>query len=543
MFTAHPLRTLFVVLVACCALAGGHASAAPQSDPVADFKKYFKEYSREYQRAGKDDKERRAAVVTIRETVLSLKGVDSADVVDAILPTLKLEEPDIQSGVVTVLSSFKSEPPIARLVEVMATEKHEPTLVACLQAFQAAKYKTSGAALAKLLSSKSWEVRRASVQALAASGEADAPKWIVAACKDEEPAVRFTAMDALAAAKSKLVLPFAINALSDPIWQVRASAIRALSMVRAVEAIDPLIRRLEVEKGRLTPDLVEALSRHLGREFGNDAKAWRAYWDNLKDGYILMTEEQVRELRKGLGPRTGADADGRNKSGSGDDDHETKAVSYHDITTPSISIIFVIDVSGSMENMVVEKDRFVDGNYPSMMRIDICKTELARTIDRLEPNVRFNILSFATAVKPWKKDLVDASPANKLAARDWVLRLEAIGGNSKDDLARVGLTGSAGLDGGQTNTFGALMAALGVPERGSPVEATYAVKVDTVFFLSDGRPSTGDYVDTDDILREILRANELRKIVLHTIAIGEFQKDFMKALAEQNGGIFVDLGR
>lgn len=528
-------------LVALCVLLCSVASGAPQSDPIADFKKYYKEYAREYQKAGKDDKERRAAVVTIREAVLTLKGIDLPEVVDAILPTLKHEEPDIQSAVVTVLSSFKSEPPVSRLVEVMASEKHEPTLVTCLRAFQAAKYPAPSASLVKLLGSRSWEVRRAAVQALASSGDPDAPKALASACKDDEPAVRFTAMDALTGLKSKLVIPSAIVGLSDPIWQVRASAIRALAVVRSVEAIDPLIRRLDLEKGRLEPDIVEALACHLGRDFGDDAKAWRAYWDNLKDGYILMTEEQVREMRKGLGPRTGLDADGKKKSGAGDDP-ETKAVSYHDITTPSISIIFVIDVSGSMENEVVERDRFADGNYPSMMRIDICKTELARTIDRLEPNVRFNILSFATDVKPWKKDLVDASPANKTAARDWVLRLEAIGGSSKDDLARVGLVGAAGLDGGQTNTFGVLMAALGVPERGATA-AGYAVKVDTVFFLSDGRPSTGDYVDTDDILREVLAANELRKVVLHTIAIGEFQKDFMKALAEQNGGIFVDLGR
>lgn len=516
--------------------------ARGQSDPIADFKKYYKEYAREYQKAGKDEKERKAAVVTIRETVLTLKGLELPEVVDAVLPTLKHEESDIQTAVVTVLASFKTEPPVARLVEVMASERHEPTLVACLKAFQAAKYHTSVVALGKLLTSKSWEVRRAAVQALATSGDADAPKSIVVACKDEEPAVRFTAMDALTSLKSPLVLPFAISSLADPIWQVRASAIRSLWTVRSVDAIDPLIRRLDQEKGRLTPDIVEALARHLGRDFGDDAKAWRAYWDNLKDGYILMSEERVKELRAGLGPTTGLDSSGKKRLG-GDDDFETKAVSYHDITTPSISIIFVIDVSGSMENEVVERDRFADGNYPSMMRIDICKTELARTIDRLEPNVRFNILSFATDVKPWKKDLVEASPANKTAARDWVLRLEAIGGSSKDDLARVGLVGAAGLDGGQTNTFGALMTALGVPERGATAPATYAVKVDTVFFLSDGRPSTGEYVDTDDILREVLAANELRKVVLHTIAIGEFQKDFMKALAEQNGGIFVDLGR
>jgi Mg-chelatase subunit ChlD len=71
----------------------------------------------------------------------------------------------------------------------------------------------------------------------------------------------------------------------------------------------------------------------------------------------------------------------------------------------------------------------------------------------------------------------------------------------------------------------------------------YEVAVDTIFFLSDGRPSTGEFVDTEDILREVLKANELRKVVIHTIAIGEFQKSFMQRLAEKSGGVFVDLGR
>jgi hypothetical protein len=53
----------------------------------------------------------------------------------------------------------------------------------------------------------------------------------------------------------------------------------------------------------------------------------------------------------------------------------------------------------------------------------------------------------------------------------------------------------------------------------------------------------GDFVDPDDILREVKAANELRKVVIHTIAIGEFQKDFMRRIAEENGGVFVDLGK
>jgi hypothetical protein len=67
--------------------------------------------------------------------------------------------------------------------------------------------------------------------------------------------------------------------------------------------------------------------------------------------------------------------------------------------------------------------------------------------------------------------------------------------------------------------------------------------VDTVFFLSDGRPTHGKYIDTKDILDRIVEANRLRKVVLHTIAIGDFSKAFMEQLAGRNWGTFVDLGK
>jgi hypothetical protein len=35
---------------------------------------------------------------------------------------------------------------------------------------------------------------------------------------------------------------------------------------------------------------------------------------------------------------------------------------------------------------------------------------------------------------------------------------------------------------------------------------------------------------------------ETRRIVIHAIAIGELQKDWMRKLAAENGGVFVDLG-
>lgn len=196
-----------------------------------------------------------------------------------------------------------------------------------------------------------------------------------------------------------------------------------------------------------------------------------------------------------------------------------------------------------MEDLVVERERFESGDYPSWVRMDIVKTELARTIEGLEPYVKFGIVSFATETKRWKKKLVPANVINKKSALDFCKRLEPLGGNSKQDLAAAGLSGSADLSAGKTNTYAALSLALGIADKGTNSREQYLSEVDTIFFLSDGRPTHGKYIDTKEILSRVIEANKLRKVVLHTIAIGNFSKGFMKSLAENNGGNFVDLGK
>jgi len=290
-----------------------------------------------------------------------------------------------------------------------------------------------------------------------------------------------------------------------------------------------LIARMEKEEGRLIEDYARALEEITAKSFGMRTEMWRKWWTGIESRFVIPTDEELKQAKE----KRAENQARYSPPGS---------ANYHGIETPSRSVLFIIDVSGSMENHVVETERFEGGDYPSMARIDIVKTELQRTIESLESYVKLNILSFATDVKPWKKKLVPCNVLNRRSAMDWVGKLEAIGGSSKEDLAVAGLTGAANLEAGKTNTYGALMQALGVAGRGSR-DDQYEVEVDTIFFLSDGRPTVGELIDPDDILAEVRTANELRKVVIHTIAIGQFQRGFMKELATENGGVFVDLGR
>jgi hypothetical protein len=508
---AAPVPSLLLLVLFAPLLLG---AGGGDDEIVKEFKKYFRKY--------KD-------TATRVEAVMALQGVESATVVDALVPVLKDEDLDVARAAIQVLAAFGDEEPRARIWEVLEANKDEGVRAGLLQAIANGGYPGDPEVLLELLDDRSWIVRRKTIGAVSRARMDGAAEAILPLCQDKEVAVRCAALEGLAHLRSELVLAPAIEELENSTWQVRASAVHALGKVRHGSSIGPLIHRMTVEEGRLVKDIGEALAEITGRDFGLRIDGWLRFWETYGESFVIPTDAELAKLREAQKARR-------------DEYKPPGAVTYHGIETPSRSILFVIDVSGSMENLVVEKDRFKDGDYPSFQRIDVVKTELRRTIENLESYVKFNVLAFATEVKSWKRDLVSANVLNKSSADDWIRKLEAIGGSSKEDLARHGLTTSANLAAGKTNTFGALMEALGAAGRGA-VDKNYEVAVDTIFFLSDGRPSTGKYVDTTDILREVNAANDLRKVVIHTIALGEFQKDFMRRLAEENGGVFVDLGR
>lgn len=497
-------------------LVGFVTGAGLDDDLIKDFKKYFRKY--------KDPAQR-------REAVLALDGIDSPAMVDVLVPVLEDPDPQVTQAVVRVLGSLEERAAIDHLLVELAEEKKEPRRIGLLRCIQEGAYEGKGEAVGACLEDRSWKVRHQAVQTLAAGGDDTLGPILLPFCEDPEVAVRCAAFDALGGLGVDGVRAPAVAALEDEAWQVRSSAITALGRVRHRDSLPVLIDRMAQEEGRLVADIGSALDAITGKELGTRLDSWQRFWASFGDSYQIPTDEELAELRKKQEER-------KLQYGAAKGD-----VAYHGIETPSRRVMFVIDISGSMENEVVERERFEDGDYPSYSRMDIVKTELQRTIENLEDYVEFNILAFATEVKPWKKKLVKANVLNKSNAIDWVGRLEPLGGASRQDLARVGLTGSANLEAGKTNTWSALSAALEIEDKnGKPVQR-YELDLDTVFFLSDGKPTVGRYIDINEILRGVLTANVLRRVVIHAIAIGQFDKTFMRRLAQENSGVFVDLGK
>ncbi len=490
--------------------------AVPTDEEILkEFKKYFRKFKETSDRV---------------EAIMALDGTDSPQLVDVLLPILKDKDTEVVDAAVKILAGLKGETSVAAVFVALAEKKDEPSRLGILRVIAEGGLKGDYEPLLECLSDKSWRIRYRVVLALAARNEKRSVPRFIELTADKEPAVRCAAMEALGNFHEEAVVDIGIEALQDKTWQVRSSAAKVLLQVRARRSIGPLVAAMEVEEGRLLKDFSLALEEITGKFYGMRTEEWRKWWTTNVERFEIPSDEQLASTKA----KRAENAAIYSPPGS---------TSYHGIESPSRRVLFIIDVSGSMEAQVIEKERFEDGDYPSMSRIDIVKTELQRTIEGLESYVELNILAFATQVKPWKKEIVKCNVLNKKSAMEWVGRLEAIGGNSKEGLARAGLTGAANLGEGKTNTYGVLMRALDVEGgRGSQDEA-YEVAVDTIFFLSDGRPTVGELVDPDDILREVQIANELRKVVIHTIALGEFQKEFMKTLARQNNGQFVDLGR
>jgi hypothetical protein len=459
---------------------------------------------------------------------MALQGSELVEVVDVLVPLLSQAEPEVGLACIRVLAGFKTRPPVDHLLAVLGEVSDDVQKTGLLRALKQGGYPGTRDAILPLLGDSSWDVRRRALQSLAQVDDPVVVEAVAPLCEDKEVAVRCAALECLAELGSERVLEPAWRDLSSSSWQVRATAIAALGRVRHRDSIALLIERLPLEEGRLVEDISRSLTLITGRSYGTRIDGWQRFWETFGDRYQIPTDEELARLaearaknREQYVPREGT-------------------ISYLGLETPSQSIVFVIDVSGSMEQEVIDRERFKDGEYPSWKRIDVIKTELIKTVRSLDSNTEFNVIAFATDVNLWKKRLVKANTLNKSSAESWVGRLEAIGGSSKEGLARAGLTASANLEGGKTNTYAALMAALDVdPDR---PERDYETDIDTVVFLSDGRPSHGRFVEPDDVLREIRTVNELRKVTIHTITLGEFEKDFMERLAQENGGTFVDLG-
>ena len=168
---------------------------------------------------------------------------------------------------------------------------------------------------------------------------------------------------------------------------VREAAAAALATVCLPESIVPLVDCLEVEKGRTQQRIADALQILTHQSFGTSIYAWRKWL--AKDGRDFISGKV--ELGGGKIARSAS-----------------KSPTYHEIPMDGLSILYVLDSSNSMKNLMVSPKKKTGSEKET--RFHRATNELIRALRSLPPYKRFNIITFDGKVRLFEAGMADASP-------------------------------------------------------------------------------------------------------------------------------------
>lgn len=504
------------------------AQPKPPPDPtIVEFKKHI-----------------RSTEPTVRgEQLDRLARVDTAESAKLAVQYGAAEElPEVRDRAVSTLGKYASEEARAAILEGLKNPKVEvrwvcasgiaanlawnpPPVQPLLVAFEAEKAPGVKIALADALG-RTEDIQAATVLSRSLAGEADL--------------VIIGILDGIALLRKPEAHIGVIPMLQHHNWRVQTAALHALGMIRTKESIGPIIDYLDAAIGRPREDARRALIRITQRTFGMDANLWREWWERSKATFTVPPEGKG-ELEE------------KDPVGS----YDRRPVEYHRIKTFSQKILFVIDVSTSMEVPILLRAGVTIAGRQApptgTPKLEIAREELAHVLRSLDSEVKFNIIAFETDLRFFKKESIPASAANVQDALKWLERQKAWKPSSS-------AVQSSGVDKdgymmGKTNTYAALRAAFGLSQKrtsdsisvtgAGPKVSEVRPPYDTCYFLSDGEPTEGEITNIDHILREVEKWNKAARMVIHTIGMEESQglQTLLDGIARITGGRSVFLGR
>ncbi|MFC1587833.1 VWA domain-containing protein [Planctomycetota bacterium] len=235
------------------------------------------------------------------------------------------------------------------------------------------------------------------------------------------------------------------NLTADEEWQVRFKAYTAMAQNGDKDMHIRLCDQIRKEEiRRIQFAVADIFKQKTKKDLGLNWTAWKIWFDKNEEGAV--------------------------------DNMGLATVDYFGYKIKSNRIVFIVDISGSMEAIKDGKNR-----------LEKAKEELSKVVDRFDTNIRFNIIAFSDCVRMWEQEgLLQATKENKDSALAWVSRL---------------------TPGGGTSTYEAINAAF---------EKTPA---DTIYFLSDGLPSVGKYIYCFRIRMEQTAVNRDNLIQVHCIGL------------------------
>jgi hypothetical protein len=257
-------------------------------------------------------------------------------------------------------------------------------------------------------------------------------------------------------------IPDLINARKNPIYLrhygFRKSLFDALIQFPDKSVVEFFINTIAENEGLNAVQTEEYLALVTGTR-QSSASDWKKWWDENKEK-LEIKKVTVEEMTKKL----------LEVKPSG----EVKE--YYGISLLAKRIIFIVDVSGSM---LFKNDKET--------RLDVAKRELTYAILNLPEKTHIEIIDFAGIASLWFGELKVLTKAIKVVIEKRIKGIAAKGG---------------------TNTHDSFEKAFGLNEN-----------LEAIYFLSDGAPSLGSIIDSDELLDQIYRWNRFRKVQIHSIGL------------------------
>jgi hypothetical protein len=367
--------------------------------------------------------------------------------------------------------------------------------------------------LVNLLQDRDAEVRIEALEGLARVGASDELVLALDMVNDKIPLVRVAAIEAAgeiltrerkdSSEQAAYFVPVLSRHLEDPEWPVQETILSMMERFRARESIPILIEFLtKVDSNpdhfreRIIQRVTEVLRSLTGAYIQSTNPAeWNQWWIENKESFRL-SEVPSPTLR-------GFQLDGP---------------AFFNIPVNSDCVYFILDISGSMRApLPSQRDTNPDAPKP---KLDRARMELSRTMSALDQDVYFNVILFNETIRVFKDKPIKASEKAKEEASLFFQEAHADEG---------------------TNIVDSLNMALEIKSMGLVNRIGDDVILDTIFLLSDGVPTTGIVIDPVEILHIVTRANRLTKIKINAIYLGAEPNQFMRLLAENNYGNYVQI--
>lgn len=225
-----------------------------------------------------------------------------------------------------------------------------------------------------------------------------------------------------------------------------------------------------------------------------DPNAWREFWAK-EQGNIVVPVRLAKPDSNGT------------------------SVKFFGVPVTGTSIAFLIDTSGSMEDAPAGKGPTTGlrRTRGARTRLDAAKEQLVLASQVMAPESQYYLLTFADKAKTWTRQPIRPGQRSTRSLTGLLSRLNARGG---------------------TNLFAGLIVALEIEGRTYGDKAM--PKIDELFVLSDGDPTSGEVRDADTICELVKQANRYAKIRINCVFTGSGKgAALLRRLAEENGGVFV----